>query len=131
MQTIIKHKLGIIGIRDYKDGIYDDYNHIAALLDDYARRTYDGAPFSVVTGGSKGVESLAVTWAEKNNVPLRKLPPSITRYGRVKAFVVRNSAIIAESTEVAFFWDGSVPLVADAITAATAMGRRSTIFPLI
>ena len=77
---------------------------------------------TIITGGSKGIETIVVAWAEANGVAVKKIPPCIVGYGQ-KAFDLRNAQVVDESDKLLFFWDGIVVSIPAAISAAMFKGK--------
>lgn len=59
----------------------------------------------IVSGGAKGIDSDARTYALKHGIPLREFLPDYPRYGR-SAPLKRNLLIIEYADAVLAFWDG-------------------------
>lgn len=59
----------------------------------------------IITGGARGIDTLAYRYAKKNNIPCRIYPPMYEFYGRA-APIVRNKQIVEQSDLVLAFWDG-------------------------
>lgn len=59
----------------------------------------------IVSGGARGVDSFARTFAEQNGIKLTEILPEYGRYGKA-APLFRNLRIIEYSDEVIAFWDG-------------------------
>ena len=60
----------------------------------------------IVSGGAKGVDSVAAEYAKQNNIKLTEFLPEYARYGRA-APLKRNQQIAEYADEVIAFWDGS------------------------
>lgn len=59
----------------------------------------------IVSGGARGVDSLAKDYAEKNNIPCKEHLPDWDKHGKAAGFI-RNEKIINEATHVIAIWDG-------------------------
>lgn len=59
----------------------------------------------IISGGAKGVDSSARTYALANQIRLREFLPEYDKYGR-SAPLVRNIEIIKNADLVLAFWDG-------------------------
>ena len=59
----------------------------------------------IVSGGARGVDTIAAAFAQQHNLLLTVFPPDYTRYGRA-APIVRNKQIVDYADEVLAFWDG-------------------------
>ena len=85
-------KLAIIGSR----GITDiDFS---ALVGDEVTE--------IVSGGARGIDSLAAEYAEQNKIKLTVFLPDFKRFGR-GAPIKRNYEIVDYSDEVLAIWDGA------------------------
>jgi len=85
--------LGVVGSRDF-----DDYYHLQEVLDKYHF-------FSIVSGGAKGVDSLAASYAFNHSKGLKEFLPDWDQYGK-SAGPRRNQQIVEASDEIVVFWDG-------------------------
>ena len=59
----------------------------------------------IVSGGAKGVDTLAKEYARRNGIALTEFLPEYARYGKA-APLKRNIAIIEYADSVIAFWDG-------------------------
>ena len=59
----------------------------------------------IVSGGAKGIDSSARTYAVKHGIRLTEFLPDYHRYGR-GAPIKRNQKIVAYADAVIAFWDG-------------------------
>ncbi len=60
----------------------------------------------VISGGAKGVDTLAARWAKENGKNLTEYKPDYKRYG-IKAPLVRNREIVKRADIVFILWDGN------------------------
>jgi hypothetical protein len=65
-------------------------------------------PDFIISGGAKGIDSLAVEYAKENNIQTIVHKPNYKRYSR-GATHVRNNLIISDADKVLAFWDGISP----------------------
>lgn len=84
--------LGIVGCRKYMN-----WNNFIKIINDYVDRI--GMPDQIVSGGAKGVDSMAARYATENNIPLINHPPDWDKHGRA-AGPIRNSQIVKECTHI-------------------------------
>jgi len=87
-------KIAIIGSRKF-----NDYALLETTLSDYNIDT-------IISGGAQGADSLARTYAQKNNIELIELLPDYDTHNKIAPFL-RNIEIIKQSDYVIAFWDGS------------------------
>ena len=59
----------------------------------------------IVSGGAKGIDTLAAAYAAEHGIMLREFLPDYKKYGRA-APIVRNREIAAYADEALVFWDG-------------------------
>ena len=59
----------------------------------------------IVSGGAKGVDTLAKEYALSHGIPLREFLPEYQKYGR-GAPILRNKQIVDYADTVLAFWDG-------------------------
>lgn len=59
----------------------------------------------IISGGAKGVDTIAREFALKNNIKFKEFLPDYKKYGRY-APLKRNISIIGASDIVIAFWDG-------------------------
>jgi len=59
----------------------------------------------IVSGGAKGIDTLAEAYARKKGIPVRIFLPDYPRYRRA-APLKRNEAIAEYADEAIAFWDG-------------------------
>ena len=84
-------KVAVIGSRDIKDINLGEY-----LKDDVTE---------IVSGGAKGVDTVASKYAQENNIKLTEFLPEYNRYKR-GAPLKRNIQIAEYADKVLAFWDG-------------------------
>lgn len=83
--------LAIIGSRGIKDLDLSKY--------------IESTPDCIVSGGAKGVDTLAAQYARANGIRLIELRPDYESHGRAATFI-RNREIIDMADSVLAFWDG-------------------------
>lgn len=59
----------------------------------------------IVTGGAKGVDTLAMEYAKRKGIKLTVFLPEYDKYSRA-APIIRNKQIVDYADEVYVFWDG-------------------------
>ena len=84
-------KLLIAGSRDIDDFELDEY--------------IPGEVDLIITGGARGVDSLAESYADKNKISKLILRPDYKRYGKA-APLIRNKTMIEIADTVIIVWNG-------------------------
>jgi hypothetical protein len=94
-------KVAIIGSRGFTD-----YVAFCEALRPFNDNQCYGWPWTeVISGGARGVDSLAAQWAAEEGLKLTELKADWDRYGKRAGFL-RNVDIIAAADMVIAFWDG-------------------------
>lgn len=100
------HKVGVIGSRT----IIDKSAVWGPLNDLRNHATGQGDKIVVLSGGAKGVDTLAAQWAEAFDVPFILFKPYFLIDSRApydpRHYFTRNKQIIDNSDMVIAFWDG-------------------------
>lgn len=79
-------------------------------------------PECIISGGARGVDSLAAAFARENNIPLVEFLPKYDRFGR-SAPLKRNIEIVEACDKVLAFWNGTSRGTLYTINAAKRMGK--------
>lgn len=80
----------------------------------------------IVSGGAKGIDTIAKNYAESNNIPLKEFLPNYNQYGR-SAPLKRNLQIIDYADCVIAFWDGSSRGTKFVIDTCNKKGKKITV----
>jgi YspA, cpYpsA-related SLOG family len=107
--------LAIVGGRDY-----NDYINFKILVDAHIKEI--GLPEQIVSGGAKGVDSMAKRYADENNIPIIEYIPDWNKHGK-KAGILRNTDIIEASTHVLAFPCQNSKGTHDSINKATKLNK--------
>jgi hypothetical protein len=91
----MKRKLAVVGSRTITN-----YEFVKKLLDKQKENIS-----LIVSGGAKGVDTLAERWAKENGIPTKIFLPDWDTYGS-KAGYMRNVFIINECDICLAIWDG-------------------------
>ena len=83
----------------------------------------------IVTGGAKGVDSIAAEYAREKGLELQEFLPDYQRYGR-GAPLKRNELIIAACDLVFAFWDGVSHGTKFTIEKARKAGKQVKVFSI-
>jgi len=105
-------KLAIVGSR----------NLIINNIDEYLP---DGIT-EIVSGGAKGIDSIAAEYAKRNNIPLVEFRPEYKKYRRA-APLKRNELIAEYADEVLAFWDGSSKGTIYTVQLFEKLGKKVTL----
>lgn len=102
-------KLAVVGSRGFRD-----YHKLDGVL-------RDAAPTVVISGGARGADSLAETWARRNGVETQIFLPDHKKYRH--AFHHRNRLIAEACERLIAFWDGKSTGTKYTIDYARRIGR--------
>lgn len=69
------------------------------------KATKNGISLEIVSGGARGVDSIAAQWARDNEVSLIEILPDWDTHGRAAGFI-RNEVIWDKADCGIAFWDG-------------------------
>lgn len=62
----------------------------------------------IISGGAKGIDTLAQQYADENNIPTLIIYPDYKKYGK-KAPLKRDKQIVDLADEIIAIWDGKSP----------------------
>lgn len=79
-------------------------------------------PTEIISGGAKGIDTLAAKYAKENNIPITEFLPDYAKYGKA-APIVRNQLIINNSDKVIAFWNGKSRGTLTSINMARKAGK--------
>jgi len=104
-------KLAVVGSRSFSDktmltNILDQQQNISCII----------------SGGARGVDTLAEQWARSKNVETKIFLPDWLSYGRA-AGPIRNRNIIEACDECVAFWDGESPGTRSSIELCNKLGK--------
>lgn len=87
-------------------------------------RLIDGMPesFAIISGGAKGVDTIAQIRAEGRGMFVKVFKPEWKRHGR-RAGMLRNRVIIASADVVFAFWDGESPGTQNSINLSHELSK--------
>ncbi len=104
-------KIAVVGSRDFiKESA------VEAFIDQILMMEYKNFPCNpyhdltnndiiIVSGGARGVDKYAETFANRNGIKTKIFEANWNRYGKRAGFL-RNELIINEADKVIAFWDG-------------------------
>nr|DAU42882.1 MAG TPA: Protein of unknown function (DUF2493) [Caudoviricetes sp.] len=90
-------KIAIIGSRECSN--IDFVGNLEAILNVSKDDT-------IISGGAKGIDTLAANYAKENNLNLIEFLPDYKKNGRAATFI-RNREIVDNSNVVVAFWNGN------------------------
>lgn len=105
-------KLAVIGSRVLTKIVVDEY-----VSDDVDE---------IVSGGAKGVDSLAKDFALRKGIKFTEFLPNYNLYGRA-APIKRNQEMAEYADEVLAFWDGSSKGTAHTVRFFERLGKRARV----
>ncbi len=80
-------KLAVVGSREWTD-----YERFSKEMQLYVNGF--GIPGTIVSGGARGVDTMAARWAQEHKVELVEFKPEYDKYGRKNAPLMRNTQIV-------------------------------------
>jgi hypothetical protein len=80
----------------------------------------------IISGGAKGIDSLAELYAQKNNIPIKIIRPEYGKYGK-GAPIVRNKEIVNMSDHIIAIWDGKSRGTQSVIKFSEKQNKKLTI----
>lgn len=133
---VIGQRHGNSGNRDngYQSAEFDDYDYLAHIL-----ASHQDDMEKLVSGGARGLETLAERWANNQQLPFVKIKPALSIFTetvpeKVKAieaaFMVRNTEIIDLVDRLVVFWNGSEHMVLAALSLAIKKKKEVIVYPL-
>jgi hypothetical protein len=99
-------------------------------FDDYSYLHYALLPFKIteiVSGGAKGADSLAETYARTYAIPMKIFYPDWDKYGKSAGFR-RNQQIVDYADIVVAFWDGESKGTKHSIDIAVKQNKQVIVY---
>ncbi len=90
-------KIAVVGSRDISLSFERFYELLRDLIPDEAT--------AIISGGAKGVDSLAARFAKELGLPVEEFLPDYKLFGKI-APLVRNRTIVENADFVVAIWDG-------------------------
>jgi predicted Rossmann fold nucleotide-binding protein DprA/Smf involved in DNA uptake len=109
--------VAIVGGRDF-----DDYEQFKSCVDGEKIKFK-----SIISGGARGVDTLAEKYAKEIGVPVKIYWPDWTKHGKA-AGPIRNRQIIESADCVIAFWDEKSPGTRSSIKIAEELKKPVSIF---
>lgn len=85
--------------------------------------------FTVISGGARGADALALAWARERDQPFRLYAARWGKYGK-RAGPLRNRRMVEDAQVVVAFWDGQSAGTASTIAIAKELNRPVYVYPL-
>lgn len=104
-------RVAVIGSRGFKR---------PDIIDQFIRELPNGTV--VVSGGARGVDTLAVQYAAERGLAIDLVPAEWDEHGKL-AGKLRNFPLVGNADEVYAFWDGFSNGTAHGVTAAVAYAK--------
>jgi len=76
----------------------------------------------IITGGAKGIDTLAEQYADNHNIPKLIIRPEYKRYGRA-APILRNKTMVEHADTVLVIWDGKSKGTLSTVNYAKELGK--------
>lgn len=92
-------KVAIVGSRNYKH-IERIGVRIGQLVKEYGAQN-----ITIISGGAKGPDSIAVSYAIRKGIRITVYPANWNRYAK-RAGPIRNTTIVNNADRIIAFWDG-------------------------
>lgn len=92
------------------------FNHIDELVSNI------DSEIKIISGGAKGVDSIASDWAKQNNVEIIEIKPN-WKLGR-GAGIIRNKDIVKQADIVLAIWDGVSKGTLSSINFAKSLNKK-------
>lgn len=108
-------KLAIIGSRELK--IDNLEKHLPENISE------------IVSGGAKGIDTVAADYAKHHNIPLTEFLPDYERYKR-GAPLKRNAEIAKYADEAIAFWNGSSKGTMYTVELFKKLGKKVTVIQI-
>lgn len=102
-------KLAIVGSRGIEDINLDEY-----ISNDVTE---------IVSGGARGIDSVAAEYARKRGTALTEFLPKYNMYGKA-APIIRNREIAEYAEECLAFWDGKSRGTKSTISFFESLGKK-------
>ena len=119
-------KIAFVGSRTFKDTEWDDDSLICRIVrETFCDPVYRDREF--VSGGAKGVDSIAEKYARGHGVKCHIFLPDWEQYGKSAGFI-RNKLIIDAADKVIAFWDGKSKGTKSSIDLAINAGKPVDVY---
>lgn len=108
--------------------VYDNYDKFCSSLERFLSK-YDSA--DIISGGARGVDNMAIRYANLHNIPLHVFNANWSVYGKSAGYI-RNAEMLEFARNngnpiVLAFWDGVSPGTKHMINLAKSSGVETMI----
>lgn len=103
-------------------------NAIYKVLNEYVEE--HGDKLSIISGGAKGVDTVAAEFAKSQNIPFTEVPADWDKHGRAAGFI-RNKEMWEMADEGVVFWDGVSKGTAHSFKLSEQMNKKLRVFRLV
>lgn len=102
------------------------------LVINFIKEIHDFDPIydKIVSGGARGVDTIAEKFAKENNIRTIIFVPDWKKYGSNAAFI-RNADIIQKCEKCIIIWDGESEVTKNDITLCNEMNKPCYIFNVL
>lgn len=114
-------KLAIVGSRSFTD-----YLTFEGVIDEICRK-YRYNCSEIISGGAKGTDTLAETYALKHKIPTKIFKPNWGLYGK-SAGIIRNWEIINSCDVCVIFWNYISPGTKNDVALCEKLGKTFYIY---
>ncbi len=83
----------------------------------------------IITGGAKGIDTLAEKYADENNITKTIIKPEYKKYG-IHAPLIRNKEIVEKADLIIAIWDGESKGTKSAIDYAKELNKKINLYIL-
>lgn len=84
----------------------------------------------IISGGAKGIDTVAEEYAVSRNIPTTIIRPDYARYGKFAAPIKRNIRMVDMADSVLAIWDGKSSGTKRTIEYAEKTGKSVTVITL-
>lgn len=99
-----QYRLAVCGSRSFTD--YKLFDQV--MLNLLSEGSLSRVPITILSGGARGPDTMAIQFARKQSLPLEVFPADWASYGR-SAGIRRNRTMADSAHGVLAFWDGKSP----------------------
>lgn len=123
MTTTPNYKVAIVGSRDYPD-----MQVVESFVENlYQGRTERGIEYIIISGGARGVDTVAQNTAIRLGMKVEIFPADWENEGK-KAGYLRNIKIVEAADYIVAFWDTKSKGTKHTIDLAKKMGKPCLVF---